>query len=135
MLLSARLLKDVSNVNSFEYADVAEFTKGDALSVYFQLIDSSVHTTICGYNPSGRRYSPASGATMSVTIENIDDAKKVTRTATQPFALDPSIWKVDILATDVIAGTANLRITLTEGAVITRGLVKSAFRIWPQSNI
>jgi hypothetical protein len=129
MLLSARFLNDVANVNSFEYALVAEFTEGDPASVYFQLIDASLDKAIDGFVPSGRRYVPASGATLQVTVESIDDSKEIVRLATQPFANDGSIWKVDFLATDKIRGTANLRLRLTEGAVVRTGLVKSGLRI------
>jgi hypothetical protein len=129
MLLSARFLNDVANVNSFEYADVAEFTEGDPASVYFQLIDSSLDKAVEGFVPAGRRYVPASGATLQVTIESLDDSKEIVRSATQPFANDGSIWKVDLLATDKIRGTANLRLKLTEGSVVRSGLVKSGFRI------
>ena len=129
MLLSARFLNDVANVNSFEYADVAEFTEGDPASVYFQLIDASLDKAGEGFVPSGRRYVPATGATLQVTIESLDDSKEIVRTATQPFASDGSIWKVDLLATDKIRGTANLRLKLTEGSVVRSGLVKSGFRI------
>lgn len=129
MLLSARFLNDVANVNSFEYALVAEFTEGDPASVYFQLIDASLDKAIDGFVPSGRRYVPAAGATLQVTVESIDDAKEIVRLATQPFASDGSIWKVDFLATDKIRGTANMRLRLTEGAVVRTGLVKSGLRI------
>ena len=115
MLLSARILRDCVNVNSFEYADSAQFTKGDEVDVYIQLIDASLDTSSENFLPPGRRYMPATGATLQVVIENIDDAKKITRNATQPFT-DPSIWKISFFSTDAIEGTSNLRLTLTEGA-------------------
>lgn len=129
MLLSARFLNDVANVNSFEYADVAEFTEGDPASVYIQLIDASLDKAVEGFVPSGRRYVPASGATLQVTVESIDDSKEIVRSATQPFPNDGSIWKLDFLASDKIRGTANLRLRLTEGSVVRSGLVKSGLRI------
>ena len=129
MLLSARFLNDVANVNSFEHADVAEFTEGDPASVYFQLIDASLDKVVDGYVPAGRRYVPAVGATLQCTVESLDDAKQIVRLATQPFSNDGSIWKLDFLSTDKIRGTANLRLKLTEGAVIRTGVVKNAFRI------
>lgn len=129
MLLSARFLNDVANVNSFEYADVAEFTEGDPASVYFQLIDASLDKSLDGFVPAGRRYVPAAGATLQVTVETIDDAKVITRQATQPFANDGSVWKLDFLASDKIRGTANLRLKLTEGSVTRTGLVKNGLRI------
>lgn len=129
MLLSARFLNDVANVNSFEHADVAEFTEGDASSIYFQLIDSSLDKSIDGYIPAGRRYVPAAGATLQVTVESLDDSKEIVRFATQPFAQDGSIWKLDFLTSDKIRGTANLRLKLTESGVVKSGLVKSGLRI------
>lgn len=133
MILSVRFLKDVASVNSYELDDVASFTEGDVVSVYFQLVDSSLDKSIQGFNPSGRRYIPASGATLQCVVTNIDDSVKVTRFASNPFANDTSIWKLDFFATDKIRGTGNLQLTLTEGAASTRGLVKSGFRIVPKS--
>lgn len=131
MLLSARMLTDVGGVNSFEIIDKAQFTQGDETTVYFQLIDASLDTAAKGFNPSGRRYMPAVGATLSVVLDNIDDAKKITRTATQPFAQDGSIWAVSIFSTDNIApGTISLKLTLTEGVKITRGIVVGAIGVF-----
>ena len=130
MLLSARFLNDVASVNSFEYAQEAEFTEGDPASVYFQLTDASLDKSVDGFVPPGRRYVPASGATLQCIIESIDDSKEITRFATQPFANDGSIWRLDFLASDKIRGTANLRLKLTEGAVVRSGLVKSGIRIY-----
>lgn len=129
MLLSARILKDCANVNSFDYADSAQFTKGDVVDVFFQLIDASLDTAIENFIPPGRRYMPAAGATLLVTVESIDDANKIVRAAVQPFATDGSIWKVSFYASDNIQGTANLRVVLTEGPKVTKGLLKNAFRI------
>lgn len=135
MLLSARLLNDVASVNSWEPAEVAEFTAGDTVDVYFVLIDSSLDKAIQGFSPAGRRYVPATGATMSVTVESVDDSQAITRLATQPFPQDGSIWKLSILSTDTISGTANLRLRLTEGGVVKTGLVKNALRIHPATNL
>lgn len=129
MLLSARFLNDVANVNSFEYAQVGQFTEGEATSIYFQLIDASLDGALKGFAPAGRRYIPATGATLSVVVNSIDDGKKITRVATNPFPDDRSIWKLDFLATDTISGTASLQLTLTEGAVVRKGLVKNGLRI------
>lgn len=129
MLLSARFLNDVANVNSFEYADVAEFTEGDPAAVYIQLIDASLDKSLEGFVPAGRRYVPAVGATLQCTVESLDDSKQIVRMATQPFSSDGSVWKLDFLATDKIRGTANIRLKLTEGSVVRNGLVKSGLRI------
>ena len=135
MLLSARLFNDCQSVNSWENAAVIEFSQGDPTTAFFQLIDQSLDRAIDGFNPSGRRYVPATGATLKCVVESIDSAKAITRLATQPFASDPSIWSLGFIASDLIQGTCNLRLTLTEGSVVRSGIVKCAFRIHGNSNI
>jgi hypothetical protein len=123
MLLRARILYNVSSVNKFDYVDQAEFTQGDSVDIYFQLTDANLDKAVAGYQPAGRRYMPADGATLSVKLDNIDDNIQVTRAASQPFTQDPSIWKVSVLATDKIVGTCALVLTLTESGVVTNGRV------------
>jgi hypothetical protein len=115
MLLSCRFLNDVGSVNSFEYVSQVEIYAGDTQTLYFQLIDASLDRPEQGFQPSGRRYMPAAGASLVVTLMNVDDAKKVVRTATQPYPQDPSIWSIPILATDPLLGSINLKMVLTEG--------------------
>jgi hypothetical protein len=110
------------------------WTEGDALTIFFVIVDLSLDKADQGFSPAGRRYVPAAGATLSVTIENIDDNKKVVRTATQPFSQDGSIWSLPILATDSIRGSPQMRLTLTEGAKVTRGIVKNILKIQSQAN-
>lgn len=135
MLLSALMLKDVQSVNSYEPDTELSWTEGDSLDVYFQLIDASLDRATQGFWPEGRRYVPAAGATLSCVIENIDDGKKITRQAVQPFPNDGSIWRLSVLSSDTIRGTPQLRLTLTEGSKITRGLVRLALKIQPRSNL
>lgn len=135
MVLGVRFLKDVASINSYEYAEVGEFTEGDVVSVYFQLIDITLDKAIQGFNPAGRRVVPATGATLQCVVQNIDDAVKVTRFASNPFPDDRSIWKLDFFATDKCRGTSNLKLALTEGANVTRGLVANGFRIAPKDTL
>jgi hypothetical protein len=130
MLLSARLLNAVSGVNAFEQADTAQFNQGDVTNVYFQLIDASLDTAAKAFNPAGRRYMPASGATLQVTLTNIDDAKQIVRAGVMAFPTDDrSIWYLPMLSTDAIAGTCDMVLKLTEGAKVTTGRVAAAVRI------
>lgn len=124
MILSCLPLSDVCDVNSWSFSVPAnvEFSVGDTVDVYFQLVDKS---------KGNRRFMPAVGATLMCVIGNIDDAKKTQRLATQPFPLDPSIWMLQVLATDPVKGTQNLTLTLNEGGKITHGLVKNLFRVSP----
>lgn len=136
MLLGARLLNDVQNVNSYDAADVVEFTVGDPITVYLQLMDMSVDKASERFNPPGRRYVPASGATLQCVVEAMDANKAITRYALMSFpADDRSIWGLQFLGTDKIQGTANIRFTLTEGSVVRSGVIKCAVRIQPNSCI
>jgi hypothetical protein len=136
MLLSCRMLQNVVDVNTFEYDTQVAFTQGDGPTIYFQLIDANKDRVEAGFNPSGRRYMPAAGATLSVVVDSLDDAKKITRTAVQPFATDPSIWSLTFMANDAIRGTTTLRLTLTESAKITRGSSQlGAVLIHPQGSL
>lgn len=135
MLLSARMLNDVASVNSFEYATQVDWYEGDTTTLYFQLIDASLDTDMKGFNPAGRRYMPPATSTMTVQIQNIDTNKVITRTATQPYAEDASIWSISILSTDAIHGAPQLLITLTEPTRTLRGLVKNAVKIHSTDNV
>ncbi len=130
MLLSARILENYVNANTFDYATEACWTEGDAVEVYFQLVDMSKDRGSLGFNPSGRRYMPADGATLVVTVDTLDNAKKLSRDA-EAVDEDGSIWKFTVLATDTIRGTAHLRFALTEGSAVVRGLLDSALSIQP----
>jgi hypothetical protein len=133
MLLSARIITDVQNANSYEHTDVAEISEGDNADIWFQLVDISLDKSLDGFQPAGRRYITAAGATLQCVIENINDAKVITRYATAPFAGDTSMWKISVLSSDGIRGTSNLRLTLTEDTSIKHGVVKNGIRIHPNS--
>jgi hypothetical protein len=132
MLLSARMLNEVSGVNAFVPVSVFEFTEGDAPTLYFQLVDLSKDKAEHGFNPPGRRYIPASGATLQCVIVNTDEAKKLTRFAAQPFAQDGSIWALTLTTTDFLRGSVDVLLTLTEGVKVTRGAIRSSINAYPQ---
>jgi hypothetical protein len=137
MRLSLRPLTDVQNVNSYEVVPgEITWTEGDVLTFYFQLCDISLDTSAQGYSPPGRRYVPAAGSTLTVILENVDDDKKITRTATQPFATDGSIWSISILSSDKTKGSPQLKFNLVEpGSVLTSGILRNAVRVWPKDNL
>lgn len=131
MLLNALFLQDVGDVNTFSYATDLLVGEGDASVIYFQLIDASAFRPEKGFVPGGRRYMPANGATVTVTFGNVDDAKKVTRVASQPFVKDPSIWSVNILSTDAIsAGSVDMKIVLNESGTIHTGKVTNCIKVF-----
>jgi hypothetical protein len=125
MNLGARLLTAVGSVNVFGYTTEVEATSGDAFDVYLQLIDRDQLKADAGFTPSGQRYMPAVGATLQVTMPNLDSSKVVTRMATQPFAQDASIWKFSVLSTDPLDSTASLKLVLNESGVIRTAFLQA----------
>ena len=122
MLLSAKILNNVANVNTFDISAQTTFTEGDLPTIYLQLIDSQSKLS---------RYIPSTGATLVVTFKHVDNAKTFTKIATNPFPGDTSIWAFTFTSLDNVKGTINLQLTLTEGAVVTRGLVNTAILVQP----
>jgi hypothetical protein len=130
MLLSARLLNNVTDVNHFDSVMAQEMNQGGQTQVYFQLIDLSQD---CERSPRGRRYVPGAGAMLSVIVQHLDNAKKLVKTATQPFpTTDPSIWSFVINSTDTsVRGTVDLVLTLSEGTVVRNCRLQGALRVTP----
>lgn len=125
MRLSIQTLSDLNSINSFETVDQVELTEGEGGTIAFMLIDQA----------KGRRYCPSDGATLQVIVDNIDSAKRLTRTATQPYDGDLSIWTFSILPTDPIRGTVTLLIFLTETdpvTKVTRATIQGALRVTSQ---
>jgi hypothetical protein len=116
--LALRPLEDVQSVNDFEYATEVHAGRGDQFDFYFQLVDLEKMRAREGVTPPGLRYVPASGATLMATFLNVRAASEFSRPATQPFAQDPSIWRLSILSTDPLLATVQLRLRLTEGSSI-----------------
>lgn len=121
MYLTGTILKNVQSVNSFQRSTEVNVRQGNPSTIYFQLGDKDQ------VNALGEplRYMPASGATVTVSISSINSALSVTKTATQPYATDTSIWSISILSTDVLT-TGNLIFTLTEGATVRSAAILSA---------
>lgn len=115
MKLSARPLIEVCDVNDFDVTQQVEFTVGDPFTFYFQLVDLEKNRAQYGWNPAGLRYIPVADATLTLTFLNIDSSKQFVRFAEQPFDQDGSIWSVDVLPSDPISGTVNVKAVLTEG--------------------
>lgn len=132
MLLGCQLLENLQNVNNYREVQNLRFSQGDGPSIYLQLLDLT-------QKPDGRipglRYMPATGATLECQVQNINDAVTLDRFATQPFSQDPSIWLLQLLPTDTISGTANIRLTLREPLRTLSGILKLALRIDSNTNL
>ena len=122
MYLTANILKNVQNVNSFEYSEQVKLRQGNAATIYLQLADGDQ----LGSDGRPLRYMAESGATMTITFSSIVASYSVTKTATQPYSNDTSIWSVAINATDRIA-QGNMVFSLIEATAGTRtGMIENA---------
>ena len=124
MLLSARPLRDVADVNHFRIADQWQFSQGDSAPLYLQLIDKSLDLAEEGGKPPFRRYVPQAGSSLQITFESLDLAKRIIRYATQPFPQDGSIWKITLLPSDILRGTLTICLRLTEPSGTSYGMVQ-----------
>lgn len=129
--IAIRLLDDVQSVNSLELATEVSATAGDPLTINLQLVNTM--RLSWDMNSPVVRYMPAVGATLSVTFENLDASKRITKIASQPFAQDGSIWRVDLMPQDTqkLRGTISLSYTLTEGTRVISGRLLAAILVMP----
>jgi hypothetical protein len=117
MKIYIKALKNVDNINSWNYTPTAVSYQGQTNSIYFQIVDKD--------RVDSTRYIPVSGASCSIFFPNLDNAKKLTIQATQPFPQDSSIWMVTIASNQNIS-SGNVVFNLTENA-ITRSFVIDSF--------
>lgn len=106
MYLSAKILKNVENINSWSYKDQwtlrSSGSLGESVDLYFQVIDQDREDI--------RFMILDPGATASVTFPALGD-ETFTVEGSFPFPEDRSIIKIS-LAEDQIPYTGNVRITL-----------------------
>jgi PDZ domain-containing secreted protein len=109
MKLSAKFLKNVANVNTFQYADQWDMAEGSAQRLYFQIVDKL---------KDDLRYMSQATVIDSVTVTflSIDDDAEIVKTAVQPFADDKSIWYIDLTAAEV-PNSGAVKFSITEDGV------------------
>lgn len=98
MRLSAKTLKNVDSLNSWQYSENwiirQDGMNGEATTLYFQLVD---------LDRAGIRYIPSDSPSVTVTFLNIDDDLAIVRSADPVFLQDGSIWKVELTSADLPA--------------------------------
>lgn len=146
MRLGIRYLRDVADANAFSYSsDPPTYYEGDDQVIYFQLVDENTASLgsalapifATGFGGGGatltsgaaRRYMPAAGATLRMILDSIEATRQVTRFPAQPFALDPSIWRLDVASSDVMRGTVDVQLRLVEGVVVHNASIKGFLRV------
>lgn len=124
MKLGIQMLDGESTLNNLIQINQLELSPGETATAMFQLINATTK----------QRYMPSSGATMTARMVNSNGANTISKTPTQPFADDKSIWSFSLNTTDTakLSGV-NLEIVLTEGAVIKKTWAQSVIVVSPNS--
>lgn len=111
MKLSAKVVKNYANINSFDFGNQWEIRANEPNSLYFQLVD---------LDRNSLRYIPVGTAiAVNVLFPSIDDAAEMTIEAELVDAADGSLWKVD-LAADQVPASGNVIVELTVDGVTRR---------------
>jgi len=124
MKLGIQMMDSDSTLNNLIELNQVELSPGETTTVMFQLINSV----------SNQRYIPATGATMTARMMSSNNANIISKSPTQPFVDDKSIWSFPLTSADTskVAGV-NLEITLTEGANIKKVWAQSVIVVSPNS--
>ena len=112
MRLNAKILKNVANINQFEYANQAYIQEGQANEFYLQLVD--LDKLPSGSSECPLRYIPqGTSIALTVIFPSLDaDTNEIQKIASQPFSGDLSIWKVSLSSSE-LPSSGNIRIKLT----------------------
>lgn len=134
MRLSAKILKNVNHVNSWQYASQSYMQEGQANVLYIQLVDLDQSTPVAAEkspaNPEHpiRYISQAAVIIASAFFDDLVTDSQFTITGTQPFASDKSILKFD-LSSSQVPNSGNLKITLVEDSVSRSFVIRSAVSV------
>lgn len=124
MRLDIKMLDPTSTLNDIEYINELEVYPGETTTVMFQIVNKS----------NGIRYIPDSGAIVTVKLYSVNDVNNITKTATNPFVDDRSIWSFNLNAveTQKMAGV-NMELTITEGTQIKKIWAQSVIIVYPRT--
>lgn len=112
MKLALLALKNYNNINSFQEVSEISLQQGNSATLYFRLVDLD-------QSQDGKyfRYVPTSGATMTVSLNNLDTNKIVTRVASMSAPSDDrSVWSIPVLSSDTFSKNS-LEATLVDNGV------------------
>lgn len=128
---TVKMLQNAASVNVFDEVEIVKILgNSDTVDIYFRLWQTD----------RDERYIPATGATMTVTFPraltvdaNTPANQDITKTATNPFSDDRSIWKVTLDGTadpdevDTVTGNS-FQVSLTESGSTTVLWITQAIR-------
>jgi hypothetical protein len=109
MKLSVKFLKNVADINNFQYASEWYIAEGSIHRLYFQIVDEL---------KDGLRYISQATVIDAVTVTflSIDDDTEIVKTATQAWSDDKSIWYID-LAVNEVPNSGAVKFSITEDGV------------------
>jgi len=119
MRLSAKMLKNVVDINHWQHSAQAFVSEGQPNEIYIQLIDLDWSTKDSPEQSAAfpqfpvRYMSQADSIEVKATFLSIDDDEEFEVTASQAFSDDKSIWKFELTASQ-IPNAGNLQITVSE---------------------
>jgi hypothetical protein len=131
MRINARMLKNIIDVNHWQYSNQTRVSEGQANDVYIQLVDldwsvKDTQENLSAFTQFPIRYiSPASVISVKATFLSLDDDQEFEVIATQPFVNDGSIFKFALTSVQV-PSVGNLKITVTEDSVDKVFIIKQA---------
>lgn len=134
MRLSAKILKNVNHVNSWQYVSQAFMQEGQANILWLQLVDLDLSTPIAAEkspaNPEHpiRYISQATTTSATAFFDALETDTQFTIAGTQPFASDKSIFKFDLTSLQV-PNSGNLKVTIIEDGISRSFVVRSAISI------
>ena len=132
MRLNAKMLKNVYDVNVWEYADSAYVQEGQTNEFYFQLVDlDKTHdqekSKVLPDFPL--RYIPIGTViTLTVTFPDVNPDNVFTAVASQPFSQDLSIFKVTLPSSQT-PNSGSLEVSLDIDGTIKTFIIKNALRV------
>jgi hypothetical protein len=121
MKISVKFLKNVANVNTFQYASQWNISEGSSQVLYFQFVDKL---------KDDLRYMSQADVIdeVSVTFLNIDEASEIVKVATQAFPDDRSIWTIT-LESDEVPNPGAAKFSITEDGQERRFRVEQAISV------
>jgi hypothetical protein len=134
MRLSAKILKNVNNVNSWVYTNQAFFSEGQSNDLFIQLVDLDQSVDV--YNEKSQAFpqtpirymSLAVVSGLEATFPSLEDESVIVVAGTQPFPQDKSIWKIS-LSDSQTPSSGTVEFKLTEDGVSRSFKVKAAVSV------
>ena len=131
MHLSARILRNVIDINHWQDANQAEVFEGQSNEIYLRLVDlgwstSAVPEQSTAFNEFPIRFiSQATNIAVTAIFRDIDEDSEFEVVGTQPFEQDRSIFKFT-LNSDQMPNPGNLLVSVNEDGNVRFFTIQSA---------